>query len=675
MLYIENILCITTDELLRTDNGEPVMTKVCYDHLVNRKKIISVRKGIGRGNKACISVNSLPDKYKERVYAKYGKGDKEMLERMYEMAYRRNDEAAAWCASYMTDNGTLLDAKQIAECTANASAIDALLRLMEDANRLRIASRDKKLRWDELQGAASYYCTRHGAKLPDSASRLRDKVNAYRRDGYASLLSGKYGNQSARKVDARVERLVLMLAVRQNQPFAAQVWEDYNAFIRGEIEVIDSDSGEIFNPDDFVKNGKPLRLGKRTIDGIMTKPANALLINSRRKSGITLLHEDLPYNRRKTGMYSLSKVTADDRDLPRVERGTKVRPKAYYMYDVLSGCVIGRAYSRTKDIELVTEMFRDAFLFLQRNGLGIPAQIEVENHLMTQWKDGFLRAGEIFDFVRFCAPQNSQEKHAEALNGAKKRLVEHRQQAGIGRWYAKYGAYRTESKKVSDAGNDTWEERKYYTWEELISDDLRAIDTWNNLPHSDQRRFPGKTRMEVLLENVNPSLKPINPAVIARYIGKAVETSVRRGACRVAYHDYRCTPDMLARLVAGRKNITAYYLPDGERIAQEIYAFQGNKYIGKMPLIEVYNEFQAERTADDWKIMQQQAAARGAYEAYIAKNIPTAAVVVSAEQRRAEEKARAEAEVVEVADMVDEQATGGQLMAIDAIAAKGRTDI
>lgn len=49
--------------------------------------------------------------------------------------------------------------------------------------------------------------------------------------------------------------------------------------------------------------------------------------------------------------------------------------------------------------------------------------------------------------------------------------------------------------------------------------------------------------------------------------------------------------------------------------------------------------------------------------------------MVSAEQRRAEEKARAEAEVVEVADMVDEQATGGQLMAIDAIAAKGRTDI
>ena len=215
MLYIEDILCVTADDLLRADNGEPIMNRSNYLQLSHRKKIEIIRKGIGRGNKACISVDSLPDKYKERVYAKYGKGDKEMVERIYEMAYRRNDEAAAWYASYMTDNGSLLDAKQIAECTANASAIDALLRLMEDANRLRIAIRDKKLRWDELQGAASYYCEMHGAKLPDSASRLRDKVNAYRRDGYASLLSGKYGNQSARKVDARVERLNVPAAMQQ----------------------------------------------------------------------------------------------------------------------------------------------------------------------------------------------------------------------------------------------------------------------------------------------------------------------------------------------------------------------------------------------------------------------------------------------------------------------------
>lgn len=49
--------------------------------------------------------------------------------------------------------------------------------------------------------------------------------------------------------------------------------------------------------------------------------------------------------------------------------------------------------------------------------------MEVENHLMSQWRESFLRAGVLFPFVRFCAPMNSQEKSAEAFNGAHRAAV------------------------------------------------------------------------------------------------------------------------------------------------------------------------------------------------------------------------------------------------------------
>lgn len=115
--------------------------------------------------------------------------------------------------------------------------------------------------------------------------------------------------------------------------------------------------------------------------------------------------------------FSFSKISFDDRDLPRKLKDTKARPKAYYAYDVASQCVVGFAYNRNKNVDLVVDMFRSMFRLIDRKGWGCPAQVEVENHLMSQWKDSFLKAGVMFPFVRFCAPQNSQEKYAEPMNG------------------------------------------------------------------------------------------------------------------------------------------------------------------------------------------------------------------------------------------------------------------
>lgn len=94
------------------------------------------------------------------------------------------------------------------------------------------------------------------------------------------------------------------------------------------------------------------------------------------------------------------------------------------------------------------------------------------------------------------------------MNGAKKKAVEHRNHLGIGRFYAKDRHYRTESRKVFDEQNDTYEDKQYYSWDELVADDMRDVMEFNNSLHPNQKKYPGMTRWQVLEANMNRTLNP-----------------------------------------------------------------------------------------------------------------------------------------------------------------------
>lgn len=320
------------------------------------------------------------------------------------------------------------------------------------------------------------------------------------------------------------------------------------------------------------------------------------------------MHSQRPHVHRHAPEFSFSKISFDDRDLPRKLKDTKARPKAYYAYDVASQCVVGFAYNRNKNVDLVVDMFRSMFRLIERNGWGIPAQVEVENHLMSQWKEGFLKAGVVFPFVRFCAPLNSQEKRAEHFNGAKKKSVEHRNHLGIGRFYARNEKYRTESKKISDELNDTYEDQEYYTWEQLITEDMMDVREFNNSPHPNQKKYPGMTRWQVLVGNMNPNLQPLDKAMLYRFIGEQVSTSIRRNSyCRIQYKDYwLSSPEVLDRLEPNNLKVDAYFLPDDNGEIGDIYIYQNGNLIDRLKDVGTYNEALAERTDEDERIMTEQ---------------------------------------------------------------------
>lgn len=617
MEYYGKTLCISARELV--ENG--VMTQSNYCQLVARKKLTVARRG-GRGGYALVVVSSLPDTYHDKLTKIYPDPSLAVLLAWLEANYEVDQAAAAYFADWKARCGRdgATDA-HVAEYVTNASVLNACIRLYNNAKAIQ-KTMGMKYDWSMMAQAVEGYRMKTGHTLPTSMLRFRKKVNEYQRDGYACLISGKFGNQSRRKVDHKTERLILSIAIQPNKPFNTSVWEMYNSFVCGELDVYDPETGELFSPDDFTdKNGDPLALSESTITNYLNLPKNRVLISHALEDWETFMHEQRPHVHRHDGEFALSQITADDVDLSRKLNDTKKRVHAYYMYDDLSQCVIGAAYGRSKDQLLVVECFRDMFRLLERNGWGMPAGIEVENHLMSEYKDGFLQTGVAFSFVHFCAPLNSQEKRAESLNGAKKRSIIHKNHEGIGRFYGK-GKWRMKSKKVSDAENDTYEDKKYYSYEQLVAEDRADNAEWNNSLHPNQKKYPGMTRWQVLVANINPTLERMDKLTLSRYIGERVDTTVRRNSTvRVAYEDWWLSdPSVLEKLKPNDYKVTAYYLPDEEGKPTDVYLFQGDRYIDKVERVETFNRVYAEQTEKDTAIYEVQQKRIGKFDGYVRKN-------------------------------------------------------
>ena len=633
MEYFGNTLCVTVDEIVGT--GEISYNN--YKQLAARGKLSVVRRGGGRnGRKALVALDSLPAHVRAMVVSISPNGAEERLVKWVEKNYEWDPQALLYYSRVDLPCG-VLPADKRREYTINASVLNCCIRLYRgavDAHKLF----GGRFSWDRMGKVLEILQSSVGHTLPLSTQRLHRKVSEYEKGGYGVLISTRFGNQNTRKLDDRICRLLLSLACQPEKPYARSVWEMYHSWRMGKLDVYDVESGELFpvlgheNPD----------LSEKTVSEYLSRADVRVLLSKRHLSRTSFMHEVMPHMHRHAPEYSLSKVSLDDRDLPRKVGDTRLRPKAYYAYDVLSQCVIGYSHSREKTQDLVVSCFRSMFRLIERMCWGCPAQLEVENHLMSQWRDSFLKAGEVFPLVRFCAPQNSQEKYAEVLNRSKKVSVEHGCHEGIGRFYAKQWQNRVESVKVSDASNDSWEERKYWTYEELVADDVKDIEAYNHSLHPDQKRFPGKTRWEVLVENLNPNLPALDRAAWAPYIGERVRTSIRRSSyCRVQGADWwLSSPEVLSRLSPGDLKVDAYVLarcdgasaePQGSESRPDVWIYQDGRLIDKLEWVGTYNTAACERTEEDERVFVEQRKRIARFERWVKEHSVGSAGVVRAD--------------------------------------------
>ena len=586
--------------MLSMEELAPIMSVPNYKKLAARKEINVVRPGKGLGSYALVEIATMPLRFQERIKLKYGDMKEDVIRNWLGSHYHIDAKSRDFYTRFRFDNGDTLPPEHIQEYTVNASVIEAVMRAMEDATFMRKAMKAGPVNWGELAGAISYYQAEFGHTLPVSSNRFKKRVNDFKANGYESLISRKFMNQNRRKVTYDIERLLLSIDAQPEQPFNTTVWEQYNMFVQGDLELYDPETGEVLNPADFTdKDGNPLVLSPATVANYLNNPKNKALRAKLHMSQWDFNNAYRPYHLRSIGEFSLSKVSLDDRDLPRpMKDGNRV--KAYYAYDVVSGAVVGYAYNRYKTTELFLDCMRNMFQTLDRNGMYIPAELEVEHHLVSDFADGLMQAGTVFPLIRWCNPGNSREKRAEHKNREKKYGVEKRTQVGIGRWWAKLEANRPKEEKVYDEKNNTYKV-KTYSYEELVADDIRAIQTFNAQPHPNQKRYPGMSRWDVLCAHQNPNLAPWDKAVLYRFIGQHTETTIRQNTyCTVMYNQYGLpSPEIIEKLEPRNYKVDAYYLPDADGTINEVYIYQNGRYIATCKPVARYNENTAEQTEYD----------------------------------------------------------------------------
>lgn len=610
--YYNNTLCIQAGWLL--DRG--VFSPAQYRHLTTcrrrdvRPELTVLRRGC-KGTPALVEWRSIPDRFKNIAIAMLGGDPAEVTApKLFKQHMVIDPAAMEFYSHYVLPTGRTLSADKIKEYTHTASALNTLVFFANNRRAFVKALGGNAPRdvWAKLSELLAEVQADYSFKLPFASERLRDKASAYKKDGYASLVSAKFGNSNSRKVTALIERLLLSIYCLPNKPFVHQVHSYYLQFLGGAIEVVDVQTGECFNRATFTTpEGEPLYIAESTVWNIINAPKNRVLVDKYRLDGLDYNNTHRPHHHRHRPLFSFSKISMDDRDLPRkLHNGNRV--KAYYAYDLASGAVVGASYSRDKDINLIYACFRNMFRFINANKWGMPLEVEVEHHLMNTIED---KLNDMFAFVRFCNPGNSQEKGAEHMNKAKKYGVEKNNHNGIGRWWARSEAYRVKTTKVKDEYKEI-----SFDYDRLVADDRADIQEYNNAPHPNQKLYKGLTRLEVLTMNINPDVLPVNQPVLLYAIGERSDTSVRRSQyVRVQYNNYQLShPAIIGRLLPNNYDVQAYYLPNEAGEINEVHLYQNGHYIDTCAKLLNYNEAKAEQTDEDTEIMEQQRAYVSQYD-------------------------------------------------------------
>lgn len=586
-----------------------LITYSAYEKRAARTDGFRLRAGRGSGNEVLLNWVNLEHAWQQKFIETFGDPTKEAKPNFVMQFYNRDPKAANFFANYTTSDDRTLSAKHIKEWTTNASVLEAIKRAEAAAKAKRRAmGGSTNPVWEILvqDVEAMRDATGHTLKIPS----LRRTLRKYKLEGYSSLISGKIGNDNPRKVTALVESMLLSLYAMPNRPFSTSVHQLYLSFLAGKIDVVDRQTGEYFNRADFYRNGEPIEISDQTVWNYINNPLNRALVDKSRMDYLDYNNTHRPHDRRHAPKYSFSKVSMDDRDLPR-KLATGGRVKAYYAYDVASGAVVSASYSRNKDEGLFIDCLRNMFRLMDKHNWGVPMEIEVENHLVNKFFDDLQI---MFPILRICAPGNSQEKHAEHFNRAKKYGVEKDKQVGIGRWWAKHEAYGVKTKKI----NDEYVE-KLYDYNFLVAEDMQAVADYNNQLHPKQKKYPGMTRWQVLCYNINPNVAKPSRAVWMKSIGERTETSIRRSKyMEVQYKMFELpNPALISRLKPNNYKVDAYWLPNEYGEVTEIFLYQDGEFISRCEVSETYNTAKAEWTEDDAANRIKQASYTAKYDKMI----------------------------------------------------------
>ena len=611
---------LVADEDKKQDESVALITYQALAKRAKRTPGLRLKEGKGAGNEALLSWEALPHEWKKELEQRFGRPEETY--NALQKHFKSSAKAKIFYDEFQFENNEYLSAAHKRKYTVNASVLEAVISLKAD-RMMRRKSRGGSINglWDSLASDVAAFqdnLKRMGMvphTLPSSGKRLKLRVDRFLKEGYASLIDGRSQNNNAQIVTPTMIELwqAIYAGQKGRKPTYIEVALRYQAFLDGDLEIINNETGELFDP----ANSEYRPASESTIYSYQAAWGQAAVSHALRsgdRQKFKAAYE--PFHKLKQPAFAGSIISIDDRQPP-FEYAPGKRIWFYNGIDLGSEAFTAWVWGETKE-GIILDFYRQMVRNYTAWGINLPYELECEMSLNSSFRDGLLQNGNMFQEVRIEA-NNAQGKRIEAHYRQLRYQYEKDEIGWLARPFALSESNQKGSAKVPLIPKET-----------IVKKALKAIETWNNTLHSNQDLHPGMTRWEVFLEKQHPNLTTTNWAGILPYIGHETASSMRRG--RITLQGQHRVVGFDGEVALGEKlisvmkriegkDVVVRWLDgnDGQVLKSLVYDTAGNlicELLGDLG----YSRAKLERTADDGKNRELTSAYAATVQGYINQN-------------------------------------------------------
>lgn len=467
------IQCVTYDELV----GSGILSKPSYDKKVRNGIINVIRRG-GGGHPALIDYVSLPSDLKDEYQKKNPDSEKELIKKYMSCTIQSDDAAVKFYRDYQP----AIAIERQHEYVLTAQVLNEMVRVektMKADHRIHGSYLPKET-WNAVRGTCENLRKAYEHNLPKNEARLRQKFNAYKREGYSCLVNKNSGNQVARKISGEEARLILKLR-RSKFPIytESQLFDEYNR--------------------QAVERGLNIIKSPVTLRNFLYDPSNMPMwyaavygMQAWKSKYSTIQKTELPQMRDALWYGDGTKVNLYYKN----EAGKMCTTSVYEVMDAFSETLLGYDIAPNEAFDNQYRAYRMAIEFAGHK----PYEIVTDNQgghkkLVTQ---GFF--DKICRLHKPTMPYNGPSKTIENVFGRFQQQVLHKI------WY--FTGQNVTAKKLNSKPNMEFIEQNIYalpTLSEVIEIYRQCREEWNNLPHP----ATGMARAEMYRMSENPETPTI----------------------------------------------------------------------------------------------------------------------------------------------------------------------
>lgn len=283
MEYVGKKLCISFSEL----SNAGIISECNVRQLAVRGQIKKVQRAC-YGTPALYEVDSLPLRYKNEVYRRYPDIKAQAMAKPDLEEIIPDQAAIEYYMTYKLPDGRHLPAKVQDEYANNAAILNMFKRQLEISNSQRRKSGRSRINmkqyWERKSQSLPRFADKWPHSLPENPRRLQEKFRLYLKGEYETLISGKFLNNNAAKVNDDVKEAVLIQLISDPRNFDnAQVARLYNIMAEAAGWKTISASAVAFRREKEDLNIAARRLGavkfrnQRTMQVKRRRPSSAML--------------------------------------------------------------------------------------------------------------------------------------------------------------------------------------------------------------------------------------------------------------------------------------------------------------------------------------------------------------------------------------------------------------